>query len=434
LNRIKKIIGENIWLKISFFNSFSVITRVLSGWIINKLIAVYIGPEGTSITEQFRNFLQTLQGVSTLGISEGVTKYAAKYQNNRKQLSSFLASTYKIVLFTSIVASILTIVFSSYINRLLFSDRDFSLLIILTGILIPVFAINIILLSILNGFQKYRKITYINIISNISSALIATFLIVEYEIYGALLLVIVTQIFSFVATLFFIRTDMIEVLRFSLNQSKKAHYKRLYAYIIMALTTAVLIPLFSILIRNQIFNYYSNDNGIHAGYWDGVKKISGLLLAFITPIFSLYYYPQLAKIKTNVEFKTELKRFFTQIFPLFFAGMLILYLLREWAILIFFSHEYLPMKELFAWQFGGDLIRIVSLTVAYLMLAHAHVRYYIFTEIMFWVVFYVLTALLLPEYEVKGVVMAYFYTYIIYLLTMLFLFRKILFTKKTVQL
>jgi len=434
LNKVKKILGKNIWLKISFFNSFSVITRVLSGWIINKLIAVYIGPEGTSITEQFRNFLQTAQGVSTLGISEGVTKYAAKYQNNHKQLSSFLASTYKIVLFTSIVASIFIILLSSYINEMLFGNRDYSLLIILTGILIPVFAINIILLSILNGFQKYRKITYINIIANISSALLSVYLIIQYNIYGAILLIIVAQIFSFVATLFFIRTDMIEVLRFSLNESKKAHYKRLYAYIIMALITAIIIPLFSILIRNQIFDFYSNDQGIHAGYWDGVKKISNLLLAFITPVFSLYYYPQLAKIQTNKEFKNELKRFFTQIFPLFLLGMLLLYLLRNWAIQIFFSSEYLPMEELFAWQFAGDLIRIIALTIAYLMLAQAHVKYYVFTEIMFWIVFYLLTAFLLPKYEVKGVVMAYFYTYIIYLLTMLFLFRKILFTKKIIQL
>ncbi len=434
MNKIKKIVKENIWLKISVFNGFSVVTRIVSGWVINKLIAVFIGPEGTSVSEQFRNFLQTAQGFSTLGISEGVTRYSAKYQNNKKQLSSFLASAYKIVLITSIITSILIISFSGFINKSLFGERDFSLLIILSGIMLPVFSLNIILLAILNGFQKYRKITYINIIGNISAAVIAWFLIAEYNIYGALLLVLVTQIFSFIATLFFIRTDMVEVLQFSLKQSKSAHYKRLYAYIIMALVTAVIIPLFSILIRNQIFAFYSNDNGIHAGYWDGIKKISGLLLAFVTPIFSLYYYPQLAKIQTNDEFKTELKKFFTQIFPLFVIGMLVLFLLREWAVIIFFSKAYLPMKNLFVWQLGGDLIKIISLSLSYLMLARAHVRYYVVTEIGFWVVFYFLTEVLLPVYELKGVVIAYFITYVLYLTVMIFLFRKILFSRKKINL
>jgi len=434
LNKIKKIVFENIWLKISAFNALAVFARIGSGWIINKVIAIYIGPEGTSISEQYRNFLQTAQGFSTLGISEGVTKYAAKYQNNTKRLSSFLASAYKIVLTTSIIASVLIISFSNYINQMLFGNRDFGLLIILMGILIPVFSLNIILLSILNGFQKYKKITYINIISNISTAIIAIFLVKDFQIYGALLLVLVSQIISFITTLFFIRSDMVEVLQFTLNQSQHAHYKRLYAYIIMALVTAIVIPLFSILIRNLIFNFYTNDNGVHAGYWDGVKKISGLFMSFITPIFSLYYYPQLAKIETNKEYKKELKKFFTQIFPFFVIGMIILYLFRYWAIIIFFSNDYLPMQELFLWQLAGDLIRIVALTIAFMMLARAHVRKYVITEIGFWVIFYFLTNYFIKIYEVKGVVIAYFITYIIYLLVLLILYRKIIFSKKTILL
>ena len=434
LDKILKLFIENIWLKISFFNSFSVFTRVLSGWFINKVIAVYIGPEGTSITEQFRNFLQTAQGFSTMGISEGVTRYTAKYQNNQKQLSSFLASAYKIVLITSVIVSVLVISFSNYINRLLFDDRDFTLLIILTGILIPVFSINMILMAVLNGFQKYKKITYINITAHITSAVIAFYLIYNYHLYGALLLVIITQIISFIATLFFVKSDMVEVLQFSLGLSKNSHYKRLYGYIIMALVTAVVIPLFSILIRNQIFDYYIGDKGIHAGYWDGVKKISGLLLAFVTPIFSLYYYPQLAKIHTNIEFQVELKKFYKQIFPVFVIGIIALYLLRHWATIIFFSKEYMPMEDLFIWQLAGDLLRIMSLTIAFLMLARAHVLYYVVSEILFWVFFYVLTYIFLPKYDLKGVVMAYFISYVFYLITMLVLYRKYIFSSKVVRL
>ncbi len=434
MNKLKKIVVKNIWLKISFFNAFAVFARVLSGWIINKVIAIYIGPEGTGLTEQFRNFLQTAQGFATMGISEGVTKYSAKYQNNRKQMSSFLASTYKIVLTTSIISGLIIVSFSGFINRQLFGSRDFSLLIVLTGILIPVLSINVVFMAILNGFQKYKKITYINIISNIFGAIIAIFLIINYHIFGALILILVSQIISFIASLFFIRTDMVEVFRISLKHSKNAHYKRLYNYIIMALVSAITIPLFSILIRNQIFSFFPQDHGVHAGYWDGVKKISGLALSFITPIFSLYYYPQLAKIQTNTDFKIELKKFFKQIFPLFTLGMLLIYGLRHWMIIIFFSKAYLPMESLFLWQLAGDFVRILSLTIAFLMLARAHIRKYIITEIGFWLLFYILTQLLMPDFQLKGVVIAYFITYLIYFLSLLFLYRKILFTKKTIAL
>jgi len=432
LNKTRKILNKNIWLKISFFNSFRVLSRVLSGWLINKIIAIYIGPEGTTLSEQLRNFLQTLQGVSTLGIQEGVTKYTSKYQNNKKQLSSFLASSYKIVLVSSLILSIIIVIFSKQINHLLFDGRNFRLIIILSGILIPIYAINIILIALLNGFQKYKKITYINTISNVLVAILAVFLVINMHLQGALLLVLLTQIIAFVITLLFIKNDMIEIFKFSFSNSKTSHYKRLYAYIIMAMSSAIVIPLFSILIRNLIFNYYQGDSGIHAGYWDAVRKISTLFLSLITPVFSLYYYPQLAKINTNTEFKNELTKFIKQIFPIFTIGVVLLYLLRHWAILIFFSKSYLPMDELFLWQLAGDYFRVLSLTFAFLMLAKAHVRWYLITEIGFWIVYYLLSRYLLEKYQLKGVTIAYFITYLIYFVTLSGLYGKYVFVKREV--
>jgi PST family polysaccharide transporter len=431
LKAIQKILGKNIWLKISAFNSVSVFVRVLTGWIINKLIAFYIGPEGTSVSEQFRNFFQTIQGFSSLGISDGVTKYAAKYQDNKKQLSSFLSSAYKIVLITSIIVGLMIIIFAKQINIFLFDQRDFSFLIIVLGIMIPFFALQIILTAVLNGFQKYKKLTYINIISNVLSAIIAAYLIIFHSIYGALVLILATQVVSFVLTLFYIRKDMGEVLQFSNKKTDNKHYKRLQAYMLMALVSAIVIPLFSILLRNQINDFFAGDNGVHSGYWDGIKKISGLFLMLIMPVFSMYYYPQLTKIHSNKAYFVEVKKFFKQIFPLFTIGMIILYLLRHWAVLLFYSDAYEPMEELFVWQLLGDYVRVISLILAFLMLAKTKVIHYIYTEIGFWVLYYILTPFFMAKYQLEGISIAYFVSYLVYLLSLLFIFRK-LFTKKEV--
>jgi len=289
LKAIKNILGNNIWLKISAFNSLSVITRFFSGWIINKLIAYYIGPQGTSVTEQFRNFLQTLQGVSSVGISEGVTKYAAEYQEKPKILQSFLASAYKIVMIASFVLGVLTVLFASQINTYLFDARDFTTLIIISGVLLPFLAFQLILTAVLNGFQEYKKVTYINILTNASSALMALYLVVWHGIYGALILVLLTQLALLVYTLIHIQKDLREIRQALLKKTDVKHYKRLRAYILMALVSVMIIPVFNILLRNQINTFFEGDKGVHAGYWDGVKKISGLFLSFIMPIFNFYF-------------------------------------------------------------------------------------------------------------------------------------------------
>ncbi len=430
MKKIKNILSGNIWLKISFFNSFGVISRVVSGWIINKLIAIYIGPQGTTLSEQLRNFIQSLEGVSTLGIQEGVTKYGAKYEHNSKQLQSFLSTAYKIVLITSFLTGILIFLFAKKINLILFPDYDFVNIIKISAIILPIAAINMVLKAILRGFQQYKKITYIGVSSNIIVTMFAIYLIYKYRLTGALFLVLLTQIAGFVITLFYIRKDFQKIFKFSFGNTDKKHYKRLYAYILMAIISSLVVPVFNILIRNLIFDYYQGDLGVHAGYWDAVKKISGLFLSLILPVFSLYYYPQLAKIHTNIELKQEIKNFLKQIFPYFTLGILLLYLFRKLALLIFFSDAYLASEKLFLWQLAGDYLRVLSMTLAFLMLAKAHVLKYILLEIGFWVIYYFLSYYLLGKYELYGVTLAYFYAYVFYLSGLVLIYKKYLFSKE----
>ena len=72
----------------------------------------------------------------------------------------------------------------------------------------------------------------------------------------------------------------------------------------MAFISAVLIPLSLIVIRNFIVQNYSLDK---AGVWDALNRISSLYMMFFGSGLSLYYMPKLASIKTDNEFKEELK-------------------------------------------------------------------------------------------------------------------------------
>jgi len=414
LKKIISFIKNNIWLKISGFNSLSVLSRIFSAWIINKLIAIYIGPQGTGITEQFKNFLQGVQAVSALGIQEGVTKFTAEYQTDKKQLNQFINSSIKSILIFSFIIGLSVVLLASEINHFLFPAKDFTRLIIWTGILLPFIALNLIFLSILKGFQAYKQIVFINSTTHIVSAMLAIWLIIEYTIYGALYLVLFTQIITF-----FISSYILFYKVFNFKESHRLkllkYIKLLSPYILMALITALIVPFFSILIRNHIFHFFEKDGTVQAGFWDATKKISNLYLSLITPVFTMYYYPQMAKIKSSFELKREIQKFIKQILPVFTLGILFIYFFRSFLINLFFSPEYQPMESLFIWQLLGDYLKILSFLIAYLMLAKAHYKLYIFSEIGFWVLYYLLTLVLMKQFALKGVVMAYFISYVFYL-------------------
>ena len=65
-----------------------------------------------------------------------------------------------------------------------------------------------------------------------------------------------------------------------------------------------------------------------------------------------------------------------------------IYVLRDIAILILFTEEFMPMSDLFFYQLIGDIFKIASWLLGYLMIAKAMTRIFIITEIVFSIEFY----------------------------------------------
>jgi PST family polysaccharide transporter len=380
------------------------------------MIALYIGPQGTGLTEQFKNFLQGAQGMSALGIQEGITKFTAQLNEEKKKINSFLHSSLKLVFIWSLMAGFLIVLFSKQINDYLFPTHDFSNFIVWTGILLPFLALNLIIMAILKGLQEYKKIISINILTNVLSALIAGLLISQYQIAGAFLVILAGQILQFIIAVYIFLRSKIDLKSILKNSFDYKQLTKLSPYIIMAVISAVVIPLFTILIRNHIFIFFGDEGASQAGYWDATKKITNLYLSLITPVFAMHYFPQMAKINKSRGLRKEIGVFLRQILPFFTLGIISIYLFRTWLIKLFFSEAYLPMESLFLWQLMGEYIKIISLLLAYFMLAKAHLKIYIISEIGFWAIYYLLTLILMNIYGLKGVVIAYFFAYLIYLL------------------
>jgi PST family polysaccharide transporter len=77
LSFIKRIIKTDLF-KITSLNSFSVLLKIGIGLITSKLLAVFVGPSGMVLVGNLRNFLTSLESISTLGFQSGIVKYVAE--------------------------------------------------------------------------------------------------------------------------------------------------------------------------------------------------------------------------------------------------------------------------------------------------------------------------------------------------------------------
>lgn len=81
------------------------------------------------------------------------------------------------------------------------------------------------------------------------------------------------------------------------------------------------------------------------------------------------------------------------------------------------------MLELFKWQLIGDVIKIASWLLGYLMLAKAMTKVFVITEIIFGIIFALLSVIFLNSFGLVGVTYAFALNYTLYLIVMSFIFR-----------
>ena len=86
--------NKNLFLvKLFSVNSIGVILRSLLGFVSQKLVAVYLGPNGIALLGNLRNALNLFGFVSTLGIDQGVLKYQSEFEDKPNELKKLYESS-----------------------------------------------------------------------------------------------------------------------------------------------------------------------------------------------------------------------------------------------------------------------------------------------------------------------------------------------------
>ena len=203
--------------------------------------------------------------------------------------------------------------------------------------------------------------------------------------------------------------------------------KKYFRYSLMTLVTTTIVPISQMFLRGYVISEISV---VEAGWWEGMNRISNMYLMVITSSFSVYYLPRLSELTDEIELRREIFKAYSVIMPMLLIGFSLVYFLRHFIISMLFTPDFYPMENLFLWQLLGDFFKICSWLLAFLMIAKSMMKTFIFTEIIFAGTFVGMSLLLIQSNGIIGITQAYVGNYILYLITMFFIFRKMLSIKK----
>jgi len=382
---------------------------------------MYVGPSGLAVIGQLQNFSSIVMTFANGAITSGVIKYTAEHREDIEQKSKFFSTAIVITLTCSIIVGLLLNLFSSYLSTLILKSDEYTSVFVIFGFTIILFALNTLLMSILNGQKEIKKYVTVNIVSSLFSLGLTSLLIMSYGLIGALYALVVNQSVIFFVTLaFVIKSSWFKFEYFKQNVDKQSLMK-LGKYSAMALTSALTVPVSHLIVRNYIGENLSWDD---AGYWQGIWYISSMYLMVVTTSLSIYYLPRLSEIKDYNELKKEILNGYKIILPIATILALGIYTFRELVIEIAFTEKFMPMVELFKWQLIGDVIKIASWLLGYIILAKAMTRVFIYTEIGFSILFVLLSKVFIDSFGLIGITYAFSLNYSMHFMMMIFIFTK----------
>ncbi|EPR73897.1 Lipopolysaccharide biosynthesis protein [Winogradskyella psychrotolerans RS-3] len=418
-------INSEVLVKAASLNLANISLRILSGILISKFIAIYIGPQGMALIGNLRNFMSGLQSLSISGLYKGVVKFVSQVKNDSVELTKTLSTVFYFGFFSSIFLAFLCYYNAQFINDIIFSSSyRYTYIIKTLAIILPFYALNMFTFSIMNGFSKHKYLLLINILGQVLGLLVTLILIYQENIDGALIAIVITPALNLLITIVGIafRRSLVSFVR--ITQVSFSVIKKLSPYMVMALVSAIAIPIVMILIRN----YLIDEVGIKAaGHWTAMTRVSDYYLMFINSLTALYILPRFSEINSRRDFRKEVFSFYKSIMPAFLVLLFVIYLSRSVLINILFTEDFRPVEGLFGYQILGDIARVLSMVIAYQFLAKKMFAHFLILEIFLFIMMYFSSIYLIDEFGLQGAVMGHCLSYFMYFGIILLLFSSSLF-------
>lgn len=390
---------------------------------INKILAIYVGPAGYAALGQFQNAVQMITTFASGAINTGVVKYTAEYHEDEERQRIVWRTAGTIAIIGALFTGLLVVIFSKSLAGWFLKDESYSGVFVWFAATLVFFVFNTLLLAILNGKKEIQRYVVANIAGSLFALIVTGVMVINFGLYGALVALAVYQSLTFFVTLMLCFKASWFRLKYLFGRIDKQTTKNLAKYTAMALTSAACVPISHILVRNHLGESLGWES---AGYWEAMWRLSAAYLMLVTTTLSLYYLPRLSELKDHDEIKREILQGYRIILPTVAVLGILIYLMRDFIISVLFTSDFAPMRDLFAWQMVGDTLKIGGWILAYLMLSKAMVRLFISTEIIFALLFFVMTYFLTNFIGLEGVVIAYALNYLLYFLIMTFYIGSVL--------
>ncbi len=415
---------KHILKAIGFFGSSQLI-QILTGIIRTKVIAVVLGATGFGIISVLQNIVQIFTSTGILGFDTGSVRKIAliKNLNDSNQLARIVAITKSWFKGLAITASLFCLAFCYPISYLAFSSHDYALLIAFLFISVFFTILGRANYTILQATNNVEPMVKVSIFGNILSLAAAIPLYLIFGLQGIVPSLIITSIIQFFFAWKY--ADKLRIAKVTVARAESWNEgKDTLRFGIAVMVAAVANTLTMFLIRAFIIRRLGLDS---AGLFQAVWTISNTYMLMVLNSMSADYFPRLSAVSED---KARMDKAINEqtfvVLNIITPVIVLIMVFGQQILRILYSSEFIEVEKLLNWQLLGTFLKVASWPMAFIMLAKGKGTHFVFSEISFFLVYFICVFVLFPYFGLDATGVGYLLAYVFYFV-LIFLYAKTLF-------
>lgn len=400
------------------------VLNILFGLIRMKFAAVLLGPAGVGVIGLLQSLMATASTVSSLGLHTAGTRQIAE-ACGRQAPKEVAVARRSLFLGALVLASLGAAVFwalreplANYVLDDPASVGSVGWLALGVGLTVASGSQG----ALLNGLRRIGDLAKISVLSALLSSVLGVAALAVWRNEGVVLFVLAAPLASFLlGHVFVARLPRPE--RYSPSLKELTGQWRTTALLGLAFMTAGLsVTVGHLAVRTLI----QRELGAEAlGHFQAAWMISMTYIGFVLQAMGTDFYPRLTATISDASATNRLVNEQTEVALLLAAPVLLAMLgLTPWVIELLYSSEFVDAVRVLQWQVLGDVLKVASWPLGFILLASGDGRTFVLTETVAILVFVGLTFVGLPMLGVEAVGLSFLGMYLVYLPLVHWLARK----------
>ena len=400
------------------------VLNILIGLVRTKLLAVFLGPSGIGLAGLYTALITTVSAVATMGVgTTGTRQFAqAHSQGDQRALAVTRRAMFWCSLVLAITGALVVWLFRDFLAVLVLGSGTHATTVGWLALGVGLSVASSSQAALIQGMRRIGDMARLSVYGSVFNTLLGVGLIWQLGQEGLLAYVLVGPLGSFMLGHWYVSRLPKMVSGPIPIREMALHWKTLLRLGLPFMAAGLAASLGQLWIRVEVGNTLGTEA---LGHFQASWAISAQYITFVLSAISADYYPRLAGVINDHKAASRLVNEQTEIALLLSAPIFIAMAgLAPWVIDLLYSAAFAPAVSVLRWQILGDLLKVASWPLAYVILASGAGKEYFVAQSIVWLVIGASVAIFSDSFGLPMAGIAYLLGYIIYLPLVYWLARK----------